>query len=169
MPIKTPRNNLLAIMRRLEENTGKTFEQWVVLLKKSGAASEAEALRWLKSEHGLGHFQASTVASHAFSGKVLGMYDDPDALAAKLYSGKRAVWKPLSEKLLALAKKQGRDVKINVCASYTSAYREHQFMLIRPKVAGLEVVFTGQGKLLVTGADDPKLKQKMRASYLAAG
>ncbi len=52
---KTPREMREAIIRNLPKNTGKTFEEWLALLKKHGPKDPKEARVWLKEEHGLGH------------------------------------------------------------------------------------------------------------------
>ena len=43
----------------------KTLAQWIRVLAKSPAATDAERAAWLKREHGLGHFQARLVVSEA--------------------------------------------------------------------------------------------------------
>jgi predicted transport protein len=45
-----------------KEKTGKTLEQWLPVVKKSGLAKQMEITNWLKAEHKLNHLQASLLA-----------------------------------------------------------------------------------------------------------
>ena len=53
------------MIANLPEKTGKTLAQWIRVLAKSPAGTDAEHAAWLKREHGLGHFQARLVVSEA--------------------------------------------------------------------------------------------------------
>ncbi len=53
------------MIANLPEKTGKTLAQWIRVLAKCPAATDAERAAWLKKEHGLGHFQARLVVSQA--------------------------------------------------------------------------------------------------------
>ncbi|HNJ55778.1 MAG TPA: DUF5655 domain-containing protein [Chitinophagaceae bacterium] len=45
-----------------KEKTGKTLEQWLPVVKKSGLVKQMEITNWLKAEHKLNHLQASLLA-----------------------------------------------------------------------------------------------------------
>jgi predicted transport protein len=45
-----------------KEKTGKTLEQWLPVVKKSGLGKQMEITNWLKAEHKLNHLQASLLA-----------------------------------------------------------------------------------------------------------
>lgn len=49
----------------LKQKTGRTMEEWVKLVQKSGPATEKERRAWLKAEHGLGMNYASWIAEHS--------------------------------------------------------------------------------------------------------
>lgn len=55
----------LAIIRSLPKKTGKTLEQWIAVLERSGPQGRSERIEWLISTHGIGHFQARTIAYQA--------------------------------------------------------------------------------------------------------
>jgi len=38
----------------LKEKTGRSLEEWLALVKRSGPGTEKERREWLKTEHGLG-------------------------------------------------------------------------------------------------------------------
>src|SRR6476659_6170540 len=61
----------------LPAKTGKTLDEWLKLIKKSGPRSEKERREWLKSEHGLGTNSAAWLAGRA-EGKG-GEDGDPEA------------------------------------------------------------------------------------------
>ena len=46
----------------LKEKTGRSLEEWLKLINKSGPPTEKERRAWLKSEHGLGMNYAGWIA-----------------------------------------------------------------------------------------------------------
>ena len=50
-----------AILRNLEEKTGKTLEQWISIVKKSKLSDKKSVMDFLKNTHGVGHFQAQKI------------------------------------------------------------------------------------------------------------
>jgi hypothetical protein len=53
-----------AIIQNLKSKTGKTLQEWLATLKESKILDKKEAIGFLKTEKGLGHFQAQTVYKH---------------------------------------------------------------------------------------------------------
>ena len=51
--------------KNLYEQTGRSVEDWVEIVRRSGTDSFKEVVDWLKSNHQLGHFQARLVAEAA--------------------------------------------------------------------------------------------------------
>src|ERR1700733_8252820 len=49
----------------LKEKTGRPLDEWLALLKKSGAETENERRTWLKTVHGLGMNTAFAIAGFA--------------------------------------------------------------------------------------------------------
>jgi len=47
---------------RLEQESGRSVDEWVQLTEESGHQRFSAVLSWLKDEHGLGHFQARLIA-----------------------------------------------------------------------------------------------------------
>lgn len=52
----------LEFIQTAKEQTGKTLEQWLSLVKQKGLTKQMEILNWLKKEYALNHMQASFVA-----------------------------------------------------------------------------------------------------------
>jgi len=52
------------MIRNLPEKTGKSLEEWCVVLKESGLTEKRDLKKHLKEEHGVGHFQTQTIVKH---------------------------------------------------------------------------------------------------------
>ncbi len=123
----------------LKEKTGRSLDEWLALVKKSGPKTEKERREWLKREHGLGTNAAAWIAERA-EGKGKGAEtDSPEAYLAaaekyveEMYNGKKAVLRPLYDQLLKVGLGQGRDVKACPCATMVPLYRHHVFAQIKP-------------------------------------
>ena len=50
-----------AILRNLEEKTGKSLEQWLTIVKKSKLTDKKSIIDFLKNTHSVGHFQAQKI------------------------------------------------------------------------------------------------------------
>lgn len=121
----------------MKAKTGRSFDDWVALVKKSGPKSEKERREWLKSVHGLGTNYAWMIAERA---EGRGVEDsDPEAYlkaaagyVAAMYSGARAQLKPIHDALVELGRGLGDDVKVCPCATIVPFYRQHVFAQIKP-------------------------------------
>src|ERR1700687_3229702 len=121
----------------LKEKTGRSLDEWLKLVKKSGPATEKERREWLKKEHGLGTNAAWWIAERA-EGKGTET-DDPDAYiraaetyVEKMFSGAKQALRPIYEELLRLGTRVGKDVKICPCETIVPLYRNHVFAQIKP-------------------------------------
>ena len=131
----------VAIMQKwvaeLQEKSGRSLEEWLVLIKREGPGDEKACREWLKSKHKLGTNGAWWLAERA-AGKG-GEDEDPESYlrqAAKYveeqYSGaKERLW-PIYEELLGLAKSLHADVKVCPCKTIVPLYRNHVFAQIKP-------------------------------------
>lgn len=121
----------------LPEKTGKSLEQWVALVKKSGPRTERERQEWLKTKHNLGTNAATWIAERA-EGKGLENSDPATYLeaaeryVAEMFSGSKVALRPLYDGLLQLGLKQGKDVKACPCRTMVPLYRNHVFAQIKP-------------------------------------
>lgn len=113
----------------LLEKTGKTLEQWVDIAKKSKLEKHGEIVKHLKTEHGLTHGYANTVAlmtrkAHAAA------FSENDLLESQ-YKGKEHL-KPIHNKLVEEIKKLGDDIEFVPKKANVSMKRKNQFALIQP-------------------------------------
>ena len=124
-------------MQELRQKTGRSLEEWIALIKKSGPASAKEQRDWLKKEHHLGtNYAASIVQQLEGSGSEQTSAEAYLKAAAEWveaqYSGPRAALRPLYEQLLAIGFSLGKDVRVCPCRSMVPFYRKHVFANIKP-------------------------------------
>jgi hypothetical protein len=122
---------------KLPQKTGRSLEQWVALVKKSGPSTEKERREWLKREHKLGTNAAWCIAERA-EGKGSEEADPEAYLKAAegyveaMYSGPKAALRPIYDRLLKLGLGLAKDVKACPCKTIVPLYRNHVFAQIKP-------------------------------------
>lgn len=121
------------MIRNLEQSSGKSLEQWVVLIRKTGIQKHGEIVKALKEEHGLTHGYANLVAHTALQSAAI--HSDDDALIESQYAGPKAALRPVYDRLLAEVSKFGKDVEIAPKKTYVSLRRKKQFGLVQPSTA----------------------------------
>src|SRR5215471_12144359 len=146
----------------LKEKTGRSLEEWLKMVNKSGPPTEKERREWLKKEHGLGTNSAWWIAERA-EGKGAET-DDPDAYlraaeqyVEEMYAGGKAALRPIYDALLQLGLSLGRDVKACPCQTIVPLYRNHVFAQIKPTTrTRIDLGFAlgarkAEGRLIDTG------------------
>ena len=120
----------------LPAKTGKSLDEWVKFIKKSGPKTEKERREWLKTEHGLGTNYAGWLAARA-EGK--GEDGDPEtylrtaeAYVEKMFAGPKESLRPIYDAVLKLGLSVGKDVKACPCQTIVPLYRNHVFAQIKP-------------------------------------
>jgi hypothetical protein len=123
-------------LAELKEDTGRSMEEWLALVKKEGPKNVKSRHEWLKSKHKLGTNKASWIAERA-EGK--GWEDTPEAYlkaavqyVEEQYAGPKEKLRPIYDELLELGKSLGSDVKACPCKTIVPLYREHVFAQIKP-------------------------------------
>jgi uncharacterized protein DUF5655/uncharacterized protein DUF4287 len=123
-------------LAELKEETGRSMEEWLALVKREGPKDEKSRREWLKSKHKLGTNKASWIAERA-EGK--GWEDTPEAYlkaavqyVEEQYAGPKEKLRPLYDELLSLGKSFGDDVRACPCRTIVPLYREHVFAQIKP-------------------------------------
>jgi len=117
--------------KNLFERTGKTMEEWVEIVKRSGPPTEKERRAWLKDEHGFTANYAWWVAERA-GGRGSAAAYDPEGMVEEMFAGSKAGLRPLYDRLLELGLKLGPDVKVCPCQTIVPFYRQHVFAQIKP-------------------------------------
>jgi hypothetical protein len=149
----------------LKERTGKTIDEWVDFVKKSGPPTEKARRAWLK-EQGLTTNYAWWVAEAA-EGKGHGSESyDPETYVEAMFANKPNL-RPVYDELLRLGLGLGEDVKACPCETIVPLYRKHVFAQIKPTtrtriVLGLALRDTPPtGRLIDTGG----LQKKDRITH----
>lgn len=120
-----------ASIAKLHERTGKTLEEWIKLVKKTGPPTEKERRVWLKEEQGLTTNYAWWVAERA-EGRGAAEDYNPEAYVEAMFAGSKAGLRPIYDRLLQLGLKIGKDVKACPCQTIVPFYRKHVFAQIKP-------------------------------------
>jgi hypothetical protein len=125
-----------SMIRNLEEKTGKSLEQWKVIAGKCGAGKHGEIIKYLKTEHGLGHGYANMIAHALKTPEMLKTTETAaDDLLAGQYAGVKAALKPWYEQLVTAVRKFGSDLEISPKKTYVSLRRSKQFAIVQPSTA----------------------------------
>lgn len=122
---------------KLKEKTGRSMEEWIKFINKSGPKTVEARRNWLKNEHGLGTNYAWWLADWSVGkGEEDGDPDKYLAAAVKyvetMYAGKKADLKPIHDKLIKLGRSLGKDVRICPCQTIVPLYRVHVFAEVKP-------------------------------------
>ena len=146
----------------LKSKTGRSLDEWLALVRKSGPPDEPSRREWLKSAHKLGTNSAWWIAERA-EGKGAES-DDPDAYLAAaeqyvetMFSGKKAELRPLYDRLLRIGLDLAEDVKACPCQTIVPLYRRHVFAQIKPTTnTRIDMGFAlgarrAEGRLIDTG------------------
>jgi len=113
----------------LLENTGKTLEQWVIIIEKAKLQKHKEIMDYLKSEHGLSYGFANFIALK-FNKSDASSFAEEELIAAQC-KGKEALF-PIYEKLIEEIGKLGEDITFTPKKDSVSIIRKKQFTLIKP-------------------------------------
>ncbi|MBS1790643.1 MAG: DUF4287 domain-containing protein [Acidobacteria bacterium] len=119
------------MIQNLKEKTGKSLDEWVKIAKAAKLEKHGEIIKFLKTEHGLGHGYANLVAHTLKNQSEEGKAAVDDPVAAQ-YAGEKAGLKPIYDELIKAVGKFGKDVEISPKKTYVSLRRNKQFGLIQP-------------------------------------
>jgi hypothetical protein len=182
----TVQEAIASMAKNIEEKTGKSVKQWVVLARGSGFAKHGEILKWLKEKHGMGHGYANYVAKEATKSGD----DSDEGLVSAQFAGAKSALRPLYDELIGVMKALGPDVEIAPKKNNVSIRRSKQFALLQPSTTkridvGLILKdVKPEGRLLASGSFnamfthrvgvesgkdiDAELKKWLKAAYRAA-
>jgi hypothetical protein len=130
MPL-TPHQMMEAIRRNLSNKTGRSAEEWAMILRQQGSLTKKESIHWLKTFHGLGHGQAQLIAALALQTEV----DSPSQmdLVARQYAGPKQRLFPVYKRLIQEVQSLGDEARIDPRVTYVSLIRRRQFGIIYAK------------------------------------
>jgi len=122
----------------IKAKTGKTPEDFRALAKAKGLTKAGEIVAWLKQDFGLGYGHAGAIW------QVIGHADDvkasPDARLAKLFAGKKVVWRKSYDALATKIAKFGPDVEVAPNLTYINLCRgSKKFAIVQIMAERLDI------------------------------
>jgi hypothetical protein len=132
---KSPEEMTESMIRNYKESTGKTLEEWLKIIAQSSLAKHGEILKFLKTEHGMGHGYANLAAHKHLSSDAGTKTEAGEDLVATQYSGAKAALKPVYDAIVAIIQKFGSDVEFSPKKAYVSVRRGKQFAIIQSSTA----------------------------------
>ncbi|HET9183622.1 MAG TPA: DUF5655 domain-containing protein [Candidatus Angelobacter sp.] len=120
----------------LKQKTGRTLDEWILLLKQKGPEDEKSRREWLKTKHGLGTNYSLWIAEQslgkASNGSAEAYLLAADRYVEEMFAGPKAALRPIYAELLKLGRSMGSDVKVCPCQTMVPLYRNHVFAQIKP-------------------------------------
>lgn len=132
---KTPEEQMANMVENLKKSTGKSLEQWIKLAKDSKRAKHGEIVKFLKTEHGLGHGYANLVAHRFLGSDSVSVAEAGGDLVGAQYAGAKAALRPLYDQLVTMIQRFGKDVEVSPKKTYVSVRRSKQFAILQPSTA----------------------------------
>src|SRR5262245_3457592 len=122
-------------LKNIQTKTGKTLEQLYALIRKSGLAKHGEMRDMLKKDLAMGHGDANTIVHFYMKSMeapaAQAKAASPDTAVDEIYSGAKAHFRPVHDKLMADINKFG-EFEIAPKKGYVSLRRKKQFAMIGP-------------------------------------
>jgi hypothetical protein len=168
-------------LRNIEKAYGRTIDELVLVVDKSGLTKHNEVVAMLKQRYGMTHG-----AAHRVSLTARNRAEKPDPIGAGLASPLQDVYTQLLEKAVAL----GDDVEQAPKKGYVSLRRKKQFAMLQPGARWVNVglvltkhppggrlesaakwnaLFTHRVRVAATTDIDKELDSWLRTAYDAAG
>ena len=118
----------------IQKKTGMSLKELSDLVKKSGLSKHGEIRDMLKDKLDLGHGDANALVHAVFESDGTRAADgkSEDAVLDEIYSGAKAGFRPIHEKLIREISKFG-EFEIVPKKGYVSLRRKKQFAMIGPK------------------------------------
>lgn len=122
-------------LKNIQTKAGKSLDQLYALIKKSGLAKHGEIRDMLKKDVGMGHGDANTVVHFYMKSlepaSAQASSASPNAAIDAIYTGPKAHFRPIHDKLMAALNKFG-EFEIAPKKGYVSLRRKKQFVMIGP-------------------------------------
>ena len=117
---------LKTMIANMPDKTGKSLDEWKIILKEKSFAKHSEGVKYLKTEHKV---------THGFANTIVSLSRDENNSSGNLieaqYEGKENLL-PIYDTLIRYVKSLGPDVTITPKKGSVSIIRKRQFVLIKP-------------------------------------
>ena len=128
-PLNSASELYKGFLTQVQQQTGKTADQWKALLQNPAYPQHSDRMRFLQTKHSLSYRLAYLLASHADETRP--DYSDPAGLIAAMYQNRREL-RPIHDALTELAMLQGEDVTASCGKTMVTFRRKHVFAQIKP-------------------------------------
>jgi hypothetical protein len=117
---------LKTMIDNMPEKTGKSLNEWKLILRGKSFAKHSAAVKYLKEEHNVTHGFANTIVTLSKDEN-----EKPDDLLENQYKGKENLI-PIYKEIITVIKTFGAEVTITPKKGSVSIIRKKQFALIKP-------------------------------------
>ena len=117
---------LKTMIDNMPEKTGKSLDEWKIVLKEKSFAKHSEGVKYLKTEHNVTHGFANTIVTLTKEENI-----SAEDLVITQYKGKESLI-PIYKELISFIKTLGTDITITPKKGSVSIIRKRQFVLIKP-------------------------------------
>jgi hypothetical protein len=123
-----------AYLDNIKAKTGKTPDDFCKLAAKKGLTKFPELMAWLKSDFGLGQGYATAIAHEIVNADA--PKPTQEEVIAKLFTGKKEIWRKPYDALAVKLSKFGADVTVGTTSTYISLLRNgKKFGIVMPSAA----------------------------------
>ena len=117
---------LRTMIENMPEKTGKSLDEWKIILKEKSFSKHSEGVKYLKTEYNVTHGFANTIVTLSKDEN-----NSTEDLVSIQYKGKESL-SPIYKELISFIKTLGKDVIITPKKGSVSIIRKRQFVLIKP-------------------------------------
>lgn len=128
---KSPDEMRAAIIRNLQDRTGRDLAAWSALVRADAPTDTRGRIGWLRERHGLGGVTAQVIVERVERPDGARGPTEPELINAQ-YAGARAALRPVLKRITAAALALGDDVEIGVRKTYVAFSRRRQFAVAKP-------------------------------------
>lgn len=132
--MSTPDKAIQTQLDNIQKKTGMSLAELSAFIQKSGLSKHGEIRDMLKQKLGMGHGDANLLVHHVLKsdGTSAAQGKSMDAVLDDIYTGARAGFRPIHDKLMKELNKLG-EFEIAPKKGYVSLRRKKQFAMIGPK------------------------------------
>ncbi len=166
---KRPEEMLAEMISSLKLKTGRSLDEWLEIIGKSGFAKHGEIVKYLKSNHAVSHGYANQIALRAVA-QASPARDAGASPVDELFQGAKSALRPVYDAIMLQVTEFGADIDVALKKGYVSLRRSKQFAIIQPSTAArldiginLKGVSPG-GRLEPSGSFNAMLTHRVRIS-----
>lgn len=159
-----PEESLAKMVAALKEKTGKSLDEWKVVVAEAGWQTHGQIVGGIKTEYGVSHGYANQIALNVRAADQPASEDPISGMFAK-----RPEAKAVYDVLLPQIQGFGADVDVAPKKGYVSVRRKKQFAVLQPAAGRLDVGIQlkgmePSGRLEASGSFNTMLTHRVRVA-----